>query len=143
MTAMPVTNVPTFSASEIAQWRKEKDRLTVLLVDTQRRLGAVNQFLNAAQVLAGDEPESELEEEGSENPDEHDPSNFMGTIFKIVNESEKPLSKSDLKAALLAAGVDKERMKGPYFYVAIARLKKKNRITVHPDGTVSKGLRRI
>lgn len=129
----------SFTPEEIELWKAEKDRLQEILGDAQQRLGAVNQLLNAAAVLAPDVFSQEVKEEPEE---ELDPSNLMGTLVKIVNASEKPMTKAELKEALRAAGVDPGRIEGTYFYVALNRLKKKNRIFVHPDGTIERPLKR-
>jgi hypothetical protein len=122
----------TFTAEDIELWRAERDRLLDLLRDTQSRLQAVNQLLSAAAVLSP----SSLEEKPEEASDELDPTNVMGTMVRVANAAEKPMTKADLKEALREAGVEPERIEGSYFYVALNRLKKKERITVLPDGRV-------
>lgn len=79
---------------------------------------------------------SSPESKESKEPEEIDPTNFMGTIAKIVNASKATLSKKELKDALIAAGVPEDRVKSAYFYVAINRLYEHGRITVYNDGTV-------
>ena len=59
--------------------------------------------------------------------------NMMALIENLANHSNYPMSKSELKANLLEAGVHESRLKS-YFYVAIDRLKKKGRVTVLQDG---------
>lgn len=123
----------TLSSELLAQWQKEKDRLEQAISDAQLKLSAINQLLRAGAILAGSsEPKEQAE------PSEIDPSNLMGTLAKLANTSSRPLTKSELKAQLMAAGVPQDRL-GSYFYVAIDRLKKKGRISVREDGSVWKG----
>jgi hypothetical protein len=119
----------TLSPELLNQWEKEKDRLEKVIVEAQRKLAAIHALLRAGAVLSG--VEAQEEDEGSEI----DPSNLMGSLAKIANESQKPLTKAELKAELRAAGVPESRL-GSYFYVAIDRLKKRGRITVRDDGSV-------
>ena len=122
----------------------EKDRLEEIINDAQRKHGLILQFLRLAAAYKI-EPQPEQAETTSENeqPDqveELDASNLMGTLTHVANETPKPLTKKELKTALVAAGVDEARVSGPYFYVAIDRLKKKERISVLEDGRVWKAL---
>lgn len=114
----------------ISNLKKERDRLVRLLSDTQLKLNGVNFMLRGAELYdRQDEPP---------DPDDTDPTNFMGTLFQIINASPKPLSKKDLKAEAEAKGLDKEKLDGTYFYVALNRMKKARRISVHKDGNVWK-----
>jgi len=134
---MPLTNIPSLPVDQVELWQKEKERLTALIADSQQRLHAVNMYLNASRFLAAAPPEPEP---GEESEDDVDPANFMGTLAKIVNAQEEPISKKDLKAQLIAVGVPESRVKGAYFYVALNRLHEHNRITMYDDGTVGKVL---
>jgi hypothetical protein len=126
----------TFTPEAIAQWEKEKDRLEKLIVDSQRKLGAVQQLLRAAAILGAKIEEEEEEEEGAKGEaPEVDSSNLMGLIAKYANESLRPITKSDMKARLIEAGIEENRLRS-YFYVAIARLKRKERISVLDDGRI-------
>jgi hypothetical protein len=139
---MSVTILPTFSPEQLAQWQKERERLLGVIAESQQRLQAVNQILSGANMLTAGKPEPSSkpppETKDSKEPEEIDPTNFMGTIAKIVNDSKTTLSKKELKAALIAAGVPEDRVKSAYFYVAINRLYANDRITVYDDGTVGK-----
>lgn len=129
----------TLSPEMLVQWEKERDRLEKEINEAQRKLLAINQLLRAGAVLAGPNRHvGHLKAEESEPSESFDPSNLMGTLARIANESQKPLTKSELKAELKAIGVPEERL-GSYFYVAIDRLKKKGRISVRDDGSVWKG----
>lgn len=135
-------SVPSISPEILAEWRKEKVRLQKLLVDTQQRLQAVNQLVNAAVVLSGDAPE-EPEESPSDTPDAIDPTNFMGTLARLINESPKPVQRTELKEMAIRAGVAPEKVNGAYFHVALNRMKDAKRITIRDDGSVWRGDRRI
>jgi hypothetical protein len=133
----------------VSDAEQEKDRLEQVISDAQRKHGLILQFLRLAaaySVSAEPQPEAKpkdgpaVETADTDAPEEIDPTNVMGALRRIANESPKPLQKKELKAALIAAGVDEERINGPYFYVAIARLKDKERISVLDDGRVWKAL---
>jgi len=123
---------------------REKDRLEGVINDAQRKHGLIMNFLRvAAAYKIEPQPEkvgSPAEVQPPEPVEDIDPSNLMGALARIANESAKPLAKKELKAALIASGVDEARVSGPYFYVAIDRLKKKERLSVLDDGRVWKAL---
>ena len=131
--------VPSISPEILAEWRKEKARLQKLLVDTQQRLHAVNQLVAAAVVLS----EEESEETPSGTPDAIDPTNFMGTLARLINESAKPVRRAELKEMAIKAGIAPEKVNGAYFHVALNRMKDAKRITIRDDGSVWRGDRRI
>jgi hypothetical protein len=119
----------------IERYKREKARLQQDIAEAQRKLVAINQVLSAAQVLGEVESDEEAETEETEAKQAIDPSNVMGTMATIINEAPKALTKAELKAKLRSVGVSENRL-GTYFYVAIKRLKDKNRIQVLEDGRV-------
>ena len=137
---------PSFSTEQLNEWRAEKDRLQKLVVETQQRLHAVNMVLNAATVLTEQSdtvaavPESPAT---TEHVEKIDPTNVMGTLARLINESPKPLQRAELKEAAAQAGVDPEKLNGPYFHVALNRMKEAKRITIRDDGSVWRGDRRL
>lgn len=122
----------------LAEWRKEKARLQQLLVDTQQRLNAVSQLVNAATTLSEDGPEG-----AAGAVETVDATNFMGTLARLINESPKPLQRAELKEMAIKAGVNPEKVNGPYFHVALNRMKDAKRIVIREDGSVWRGLRRV
>jgi hypothetical protein len=130
----------------VADAEQEKDRLEGVINDAQRKHGLILQFLRLAAAykiepqLEAETPSETAKTEETDQAEEMDASNLMGTLTHIANETTKPLTKKELKTALVAAGVDETRVSGPYFYVAIDRLKKKERISVLEDGRVWKAL---
>lgn len=131
--------VPSISAEVLAEWRKERVRLQKLLLDTQQRLNAVNQLVNAATALSEDGPK---EISGPEAPTV-DPTNFMGTLARLINESPKPIQRAELKEMAIKAGVNPEKVKGAYFHVALNRMKDAKRIIIRDDGSVWRADRRV
>lgn len=123
----------TFSAEQIAEFEKQRAHWVEVRKQADRRVDALDQILRGAAVFRADQPA-----ERTNKDDDSAASNLMGTIFRIANESERPLAKKELKAALISAGIAGARVNGPYFYVAINRLKKDDRITVMADGRVWK-----
>jgi hypothetical protein len=138
-------DIPGFTVTPelLDQAKREKDRLEQDIVEAQHKLALINQFLRLAEAYSdepkpGTEVEAPEETEESEEPEESesvDPSNMMGLISQIANESAKPITKAEMKVKLVAAGMPKGRL-GSYFYVAVDRLKKKDRITVLEDGRI-------
>jgi len=135
-------DMPSFTVTPelLDQAKREKDRLEQDIDEAQRKLALVNQFLRLAAAYSDEskadtEAEAPEEKEESEETESVDPSNMMGLIRHIANESTKPITKSEMKAKLFAAGMPKGRL-GSYFYVAVDRLKKKDRITVLDDGRI-------
>jgi hypothetical protein len=131
-----------FTPEAIKRWEKEKDRLEGILAETQRKLGAVHSLLRAATILgpaaiSEEEPEDVQIAEETTPAEEPESSNMMGMIRQFANESVKPITKSEMKSKLVAAGIPDNRL-GSYFYVAIDRLKKKDKITVLDDGRIWK-----
>lgn len=130
--------VPSISPEILAEWRKERERLQKLLADTQQRLQAVNQLVGAATLLSEEKDESPSNAEGA-----LDPTNFMGTLARLINESPKPIQRAELKEMAIKAGVAPEKVNGAYFHVALNRMKDAKRITIRDDGSVWRGDRRI
>jgi hypothetical protein len=137
-------NVPGFTITRemVDQAKHEKDRLESEIADLQRKLGLVAQFLRMASAYYQEEADadaSEASEEisSTESPQQEDidPSNMTAAIARIANDSAKPITKSELKAKLIESGIKENRL-GSYFYVAIDRLKEKERICVLDDGRV-------
>lgn len=133
--------VPSFSQSDIAEWRNEKERLQKLAIETQHRLQAVNQLINAALYLSPGASSAPAAPSGP-SAEAIDPSNFMGTLAQLINSSPKPLQRNELKKLALAAGVDVEKVNSQYFHVALNRMKDAKRITIRDDGSVWHGDRR-
>ena len=75
--------------------------------------------------------------------DEGEGKNFMGTIFELANGSAKPIPKADLKEMLKNKGFPEHQVGGTYFYLAIKKLKDKGRVSVQPDGSIWRGVRRV
>lgn len=141
----PSTTEFAITPAMVSDAEQEKDRLEQVITDAQRKHGLILQFLRLAaayKVEAAPQQQSQPEqaEEADDTAAEVDPTNVMGTMRRIANDSPKPLEKRELKAALIAAGVDEARIAGPYFYVAITRLKEKEHISVLDDGRVWKAL---
>jgi hypothetical protein len=144
--AVMKANSPGFEITPamVEDAEREKDRLEQIINDAQRKHGLILQFLRLAAVY-----KAEPELDGAEKPEETaktdtsgediDPSNMMGTVARIANESPKPLTKSEMKTKLIEVGTPEARL-GSYFYVAIDRLKKKERISVLEDGRIWKAL---
>jgi hypothetical protein len=135
-------NTPGFviTPEMVEQAEHEKARLEHDIADAQRKLGLITNFLRLAAAYREDSEAEAVEktEESDVAPvegEEVDPSNMMGMIAKIANESTRPLTKTELKAKLVEIGTDEGRL-GSYFYVAVDRLKKKDRICVLDDGRV-------
>lgn len=137
-------NTPGFTITPemLDQAKHEKERLEGEISDRQRKLGLVTQFLRMAAAYHQNEDAAEtteITEEKfviSEEPkEETDPSNMMAAIARIANDSTKPMTKPELKAKLIEFGIKENRL-GSYFYVAIDRLKEKERICVLDDGRV-------
>jgi hypothetical protein len=61
-------------------------------------------------------------------------------IERIANQSNRPITKSEMRSRLEAAGVNGAGV-GTYFYVAVARLKESGRITMLGDGCLWKAKR--
>ena len=132
-----------FTPEQIADMEREEARLTEVMNDTRHKLDSVRMILRGAKAFqkVEDKPiePPKSEEEVDETPSSAVvPSNMMGTLAKIVNEHDDRMSKKELKRALIAAGVDEKRVKGPYFYVALNRLYDRDRITLYQDGTIGK-----
>jgi hypothetical protein len=128
----------TVTPALIDQAKTEKDKLEQDIANAQRKLGLVNQFLRlAAAYVDESEPEEPENTEESEQHNDLKPSNIMGWIARIANESPRPVPKAEMKIRLTSIGVPENRL-GNYFYVAIDRLKKNGRISVLPDGRVWK-----
>jgi len=136
-------DMPSFTVTPelLDQAKREKDRLEHDIDEAQRKLALVNQFLRLAAAYsdeskaAGTEAEVSEEKEETEESESVDPSNMMDLIRRIANGSAKPITKTEMKAKLAAAGIQESRL-GSYFYVAVDRLKKKDRITVLEDGRI-------
>ena len=141
-------NVPGFTITRemVEQAKHEKERLEGEIADLQRKLSLVTQFLRMATAYHQDEVDPEVTETSGEKRDpegpaqepaqeEIDPSNMMAAIARIANDSTKPLTKPELKGKLIEFGIKENRL-GSYFYVAIDRLKEKERICVLDDGRV-------
>jgi hypothetical protein len=131
-----------FTPKQIADMEREESRLVEIMNDTRHKLESVRWILRGAKAFSQEveEKQPELPEppNGTGSESEVGPSNMMGTIAKIANGRDTTMSKKELKDALLAAGVEENRVKGPYFYVALNRLHEKGRITLYEDGTVGK-----
>jgi hypothetical protein len=142
MEASMKANTPGFEVTPelVAQAEHEKERLDHEIADLQRKLGLVVNFLRLAAAYR--EAEQPAVAEKSEQPEpvetaaeDIDPSNMMGLIAQIANASTKPLTKKELKAKLVERGIATNRL-GSYFYVAVDRLKDRERICVLDDGRV-------
>ncbi len=135
-------DMPSFTVTPelLDQAKREKDRLEQDIDDAQRKLALINNFLRLAAAYS-DESKADTEAEVSEEKEETeesesvDPSNMMDLIRRIANGSAKPITKTEMKTKLAAAGIQESRL-GSYFYVAVDRLKKKDRITVLEDGRI-------
>lgn len=135
-------NTPGFEITPemVVQAEHEKDRLEHEIADLQRKLGLITNFLRlAAAYKEVEEPEvadnADQPETVETATEEIDPTNMMGAIAQIANASTKPLTKKELKAKLVERGIAPNRL-GSYFYVAVDRLKAKDRICVLDDGRV-------
>lgn len=130
----------TLSPELIEQAKREKARLEQEVTDAQQKLAAIKELLRAATLFT-DELDADTAAEVAEKLEEiqeteaPDPSNIMASIAYIANESPKAMTKAEMKEKLIEAGVPRNRL-GSYFYVAIDRLKKKDRITVLDDGRI-------
>ncbi len=135
-------DMPSFTVTPelLDQAKREKDRLEQDIDEAQRKLALVNQFLRLAAAYSDEskadtKAEAPEEKEEIEESESVDPSNMMDLIRRIANGSAKPITKTEMKAKLAAAGIQESRL-GSYFYVAVDRLKKKDRITVLEDGRI-------
>jgi hypothetical protein len=143
-----VLTTPSFVLSRerteaIAGWKAEKARLENIVTDANRGLNQVNEKLQAAGVLAGQNGESspsgvESSRAFLKKEKTLKAANLTRTVERIANESAGPMAKNDLKEILVQQGFPKERL-STYFYTAITRLKHKGRITVRADGSLWRG----
>ncbi len=117
------------TAEQIGQWEQERDELRDKIQELQQRANAISAMIQAGQYFLPD---------GATDEDEPDPSNFMGTLANLVQESAYLMSKKELKAKASAAGVSEEKLNSPYFYVTLGKLKKAKRIQIHSDGRIGR-----
>jgi hypothetical protein len=128
-----------------AQQAAERD-LESKIANDQRRLAEIREWLRAAAVLTGSKPPSNQPQRNIEVVTENGSvamtnsaggmtDNLTEAIARIVNNSPVSVPKADLKKMLAKEGFAGDRLAN-YFYTAIHRLKAKDRITVHADGSV-------
>ena len=91
----------------------------------------------AGKVLLGSAFATEPENPAIEALLGTDKASMMEAMDKIANNSPAPLTKTQMRARLIAQGFASDRM-GNYFYTCVARLKAKHRITVEADGSIWK-----
>jgi hypothetical protein len=115
---------------ELEQEAQAKERSAAKLVEEAK---ACRARAEAVRLLLGlSDAEKSIEQESTAPTDD-----MTKAMEHIANTADKPLTRVTMKSRLLTLGFDESRM-GSYFYVCIARLKRKGRISVTPEGKIWK-----
>ena len=130
---MDVSNGIVVTAETLREWEERENRLAAEIAQRQKDLELIRQRRAAAAVLeaaTSEQPENPAPA-GSPAPDE-DQGNMTQAIEIIVRRARAPLSRKELKKQLSEMGFPAERLEN-YFYTALSRLQKRNRIALTPD----------
>jgi hypothetical protein len=116
---------------QCAEWRSQAREYERLAASFLRRAIAGEQLLST---LESEDPDTLAEDV---TPVAN--SSFMGAIREIAATVSQPISKPTLKKMLLDKGFSASQVGGPYFYVALSKLAKKERISIQQNGLIWKG----
>jgi hypothetical protein len=127
--------------AQIEGWRVEEQEYLGTIAAAQDLLAEVRRKLDAAAILTGQAvgPRPAPEPVRPTRDDAPNPSNMIEAIARIVESSDQPISRKNLRKMLATQGFPDDRLAN-YFYTAVARLKAKGRLEVLPDGSLTSGL---
>jgi hypothetical protein len=144
-TSMKADTTITLDPNQVRAWEGEAHELESRAQAMMEQAKALRRKAEAAAFLLGidNNPNPQQLKPGPVTPAPARPeptaetTTMISAIADIANTSDKPVTKAAMKARLLALGFPKDRL-GNYFYICVARLKRKHRISVLPNGNIWK-----
>jgi hypothetical protein len=130
---MKADTTVTISSALIEEWETKAAELEQAASKMLAEAKAFRARVEAGTLLLGPVGGHSKVEEGAAV----DTESMIEAMATVANMADRPLTKSAMRSRLMTLGFPEDRM-GNYFYTCVARLKGKKRISVLPDGRISK-----
>ena len=125
---------PLLTLKEVRDWQHDKEKVDAQIASLQKRSAELAKRLEAAAMFIPPSPPQAVQglfkriNNGNGRDDTPSLPSFTGAIVEILRESDKTLSRAQLRKALATRGYPKKQLSN-YMYTALSRLRDQGRIT--------------